>query len=262
MTTNELRACRKRLEAFAGKLLSSLRYRKQSQWAQVYLRGLLLEGRRKSCQPMAERLPDGDEQCLQQFLNQSPWRWEPVREAVAKKMTATLGEGGCWIVDDTGFPKQGRHSVGVARQYSGTLGKRGNCQVAVSISYATQKAAMPLEWALYVPKEWTEDRPRCERAGVPAETQLQTKWQLALGLIDGLLAWGVPPAEVVVTDAGYGSITEFRQGLTERRLRCAVEVEHTLVAWTEPQQRTAPVRAARASSGGLGCPDTSRPPRA
>jgi len=244
MTTRELGACRKRLERFAADLLGSLRYRKQRQWAQVYLRGLLLEGRRKSCQPMAERLPDGDEQCLQQFLNQSPWAWQPVREAVAKKMTATLGEGGCWIVDDTGFPKQGRHSVGVARQYSGTLGKRGNCQVAVSISYATQKAAMPLEWALYLPKEWTEDRPRCERAGVPAQTQLQTKWQLALGLIDGLLAWGVPPAEVVVTDAGYGSTTEFRQGLTERRLRYAVEVEHTLVAWVQPQRRDAPVRSA------------------
>ena len=123
MTTRELEASRRRLEAFAGELLGSLPYRKQSRWAQVYLRGLLLEGRRKSCQPMGERLPDGDEQCLQQFLNQSPWEWEPVREAIAKRMTAALGKGGCWIVDDTGFPKQGKQSVGVARQYSGTLGK-------------------------------------------------------------------------------------------------------------------------------------------
>ena len=134
MTTRELEACRKRLEAFTGEVLSSLPYRKQRHWAQVYLRGLLLEGRRKSVQPMAERLPDGEEQCLQQFLHQSPWEWKPVRATLAKKMTAALGEGGCWIVDDTGFPKQGKHSAGVARQYSGTLGKWGSCQLGVSLS--------------------------------------------------------------------------------------------------------------------------------
>lgn len=242
MTTRELEASRKRLEAFAGELLGSLPYRKQSHWAQVYLRGLLLEGRRKSCQPMAERLPDGDEQCLQQFLNQSPWDWEQVREAIAKKMSAALGEGGCWIVDDTGFPKQGRHSVGVARQYSGTLGKRGNCQIGVSLSYATPKGVMPLEWALYLPKEWTDDRPRCARVGVPAEVQFQTKWQLALGLMESLLSRGVPAPEVVVVDAGYGSTTEFRQGLVARHLHYVAEVEHSVVAWTQPQRREMPVR--------------------
>ena len=122
------------MEKFTGELLGSLRDARQGRWAQVYLRGLLLEGRRKSCQPLAERLPDGDEQALQQFLNQSPWEWEPMRAAIAKKMTAALGEGGCWIVDDTGFPKKGRESVGVARQYCGQLGKQDNCQVAVSLS--------------------------------------------------------------------------------------------------------------------------------
>jgi SRSO17 transposase len=223
-------------------MLASLPYRKQRQWAQVYLRGLLLEGRRKSCQPMAQRLPDGDEQALQQFLNQSPWEWEPLRETIAKKMTGALGDGGCWIVDDTGFPKQGRHSVGVARQYCGTLGKRGNCQVGVSLSYATPKGAMPLEWALYLPKEWTEDRARCQRVGVPEEVAFQTKWQLALGLIDDVLSWGVPAPEVVVADAGYGNICEFRQGLSERGLGYVVEVESTLVAWRQPQRRDTPIR--------------------
>jgi SRSO17 transposase len=145
-------------------------------------------------------------------------------------------------VDDTGFPKQGKHSVGVARQYSGTLGKRGNCQVGVSLSYATPKGAMPLEWALYLPKEWADDRSRCERVGVPAEVQFQTKWQLALELIDRLLSWGVSPPEVMVVDAGYGSTTEFRQGLVARDLRYVAEVEYPLVAWTQPQRRDAPVR--------------------
>jgi SRSO17 transposase len=221
-------------------MLGSMRDPRQGQWAQVYLRGLLLEGRRKSCQPMAERLPDGDEQCLQQFLNQSPWRWQPVRKELAKTMTAALGDGSCWIVDDTGFPKQGTHSVGVARQYSGTLGKTGNCQIGVSISGATSQGAMPLDWALYLPEAWAADRPRCERVGVPAEVSFLPKWQLALGLMDELLAWGVPAPEVVVADAPYGSNTEFRGGLTARGLRYAVEVEHTLAAWTTPQRRVPP----------------------
>jgi len=242
MTIQELTACRRRLEDFTGELLGSLRHCRQSHWAQVYLRGLLLEGRRKSCQPLAERLPDGDEQSLQQFVNQSPWPWQPVRAALAQRMTAVLGAGGSWIVDDTGFPKQGRYSVGVARQYSGTLGKKGNCQIGVSLSYATRNGAMPLEWALYLPKEWTEDGVRCERVGVPAEVGFQTKWQLALGLMDRLLAQGVSRPEVVVADAGYGNITEFRQGLTARAVRFVVEVESTLVAWREPQRKDAPVR--------------------
>ncbi len=242
MTARELKACRKRLEEFAGEMLGSLRDRRQSRWARVYVRGLLLEGRRKSCQPMAERLPDGDEQCLQQFLNQSPWEWEPVRARIARRMSRELGEGGCWIVDDTGFPKQGSHSVGVARQYCGTLGKRGNCQVGVSVSYGTPKGAMPLDWALYLPREWTDDRSRCERVGVPSQVQFRTKWQLALALMDEVLAWGAPPAEVVVADAGYGNITGFRQGLTRRGLRWVMEVEHTTVAWRKPQTRQQPRR--------------------
>lgn len=156
-----------------------------------------------------------------------------MREAVAKKMSVALGAGGCWIVDDTGFAKQSRHSVAVARQYSGTLGKTGNCQIGVSLSYATAKGAMPLAWALYLPQEWTDDRPRCERVGVPAEVQVQTKWQLALGLMDDLISRGVPAPEVVVVDAGYGSTAEFRQGLVASHLRYVVEVEHSLVAWIQ-----------------------------
>jgi len=245
MTTRELEACRKRFETFAAEMLSSLPYRKQRHWAQVYLRGLLLEGRRKSVQPLAQRLPDGDEQNLQQFLNQSPWEWEPVREAIAKRVTAALGQSGCWIVDDTGFPKQGKHSVGVARQDSGTLGKRGNCQIGVSISYATPKGAAPLEWALYLPKEWTDVASRRARTGVPEEVQFQTKWQLALGLMDELIASDVPRPEVVVVAAGYSSTTEFRQGLAERALRYVAEVEHTLVAWRQPQRRETPERRGR-----------------
>jgi SRSO17 transposase len=242
MTTQELDESRERLERFAEEMLEPLHHRKQRVWGAVYARGLLMEGRRKSVQPMAQRLPDGDMQSLQQFVGQSPWNSEPVRARIAHKLTAALGGGGAWIVDDTGFPKQGAHSVGVARQYSGTLGKTGNCQVGVNVSYATDKGAMPLDWALYLPESWVQDSARRQEAGIPPQIQFQTKWELALGLMDTLLAWELPRPQVVVADAGYGNITEFRQGLAQRRLPYVVGVESTLVAWRTPQQRDAPVR--------------------
>jgi len=229
-----------------AELLGSLRYAKQRRWAQVYMRGLLLEGRRKSCQPMAGRLPDGDEQSLQQFVNQSPWAWTTMRAAIAHKMTAALGPGGAWIVDDTGFPKQGRHSVGVMRQYCPPLGKRANCQVGVSVSHATQQGAMPLDWRLYLPQEWLEDPARRAQAGIPAEAGFQTKWQLALEMIDELRAWGLSDPQVVVADASYGTVTEFRAALTERRLCYVVQIKSDLGVWTEPVRRmSAAPRAAR-----------------
>ena len=122
LTAKELASMRARLVAFAEEIFAPVARKDQRHWGEVYLRGLMLDGKRKSIEPMAERLPDGDEQCLQQFVNQSPWAWEPVRERLAKRMAAELDPDG-WVVDDTGFPKAGRFSVGVARQYSGTLGK-------------------------------------------------------------------------------------------------------------------------------------------
>ena len=249
MTRRELQACRKRLERYAEEMFQPLGRLQRRILGQAYLRGLLLEGRRKSVQPMAQRLaPDSprqeaDEQALQQFLNQSPWDWGPVRQRVAQKIVQALGPGGGWIIDDTGFVKQGNHSVGVARQYSGTLGKTGNCQIGVSLSYSTPQGTMPLDWALYLPESWAEDGPRRARVGVPEAVAFQTKWELALALIDDARAWKLPPPEVVLADAAYGSVTEFREGLTERKLPYVVEVESTLAAWRQPQRREAPVRA-------------------
>ena len=104
-------------------------------WGEVYVRGLMLDGKRKSIEPMAARLADGDEQCLQQFVNQSPWDPVSVRRALARRMSRELAPE-AWVIDDTGFPKFGKHSVGVARQYSGALGKVGNCQIGVSVNAA------------------------------------------------------------------------------------------------------------------------------
>src|SRR3954451_2218670 len=137
---------RGRLEAFAGEMFDgAARRSEQRKWAGVYLRGLMLEGKRKSIEPMAARLEDGDEQCLQQFVNQSPWDERVVRANLARRMCAEI-EPEVWVIDDTGFVKKGRWSVGVARQYSGTLGRVDNCQIGVSISAASDRASCPINW--------------------------------------------------------------------------------------------------------------------
>jgi SRSO17 transposase len=196
-------------------MLASVGRAERRHHGSLYVQGLLLDGERKSIEPLAGRVPGADVQALQQFVGQSPWAWEPVRRRLAQRMAQALRPAVAWIVDDTGFPKQGRHSVGVARQYSGTLGKVGNCQVAVAVHLSTETESMPLNWALYLPQAWIEDAPRCRRAGVPAQTPFRTKIELALQLIDQLLAWGLRRLPVLA-DAGYGNSTGFRQGLARR----------------------------------------------
>ena len=138
-----------------------------------------------------------------------------------------------WVIDDTGFPKQGHHSVGVARQYSGTLGKTANCQVAVSLHQAGGEESTILGWRLYLPESWTQDAQRRAEAGIPAEVKFQTKWQLALELIDAAQAWGLR-CGVVLADSAYGEVTEFREGLAARQLPYAVGIPSTLGVWTRP----------------------------
>src|SRR5947209_7960082 len=149
MTPEELTAARERLEEFAAEMFAPLSRSDQRGKGQTYLRGLLLDGRRKSMQPMAERL-GVDHQGLQQFVSSSTWAVEPVRERMARRAVAVIGPQ-AWVVDDTGFVKDGTASPGVARQYSGTLGKVGNCQIGVSISAVTDAAAScPLDWRLFL----------------------------------------------------------------------------------------------------------------
>src|SRR5262249_29321551 len=144
---------------------------------------------RKSIEPMADRLRaiDGGgpdyEQALQQFVNQSPWADRPVRDRLARRVLGAAGADGFMIVDDTGFPKQGARSVGVARQYSGTLGKVGNCQVAVTLQYATAHDVFALDAELYLPEEWGRDPARLAAAGVPTGLGYRPKWRIALGLL-------------------------------------------------------------------------------
>jgi len=229
MKPAELAKARGDLVAFAAEMLAPLPRSDQRRWGETYLRGLMLDGRRKSIEPMAARLADGDEQALQQFVNQSPWEWQPVRERLATRMAEAIAPL-AWIIDDTGFPKAGRYSVGVARQYSGTLGKVGNCQIGVSISAASEAASAPLDWRLFLPAAWDDDAPRRAKAHLPESERHREKWRLALEMLDELREWGLaPPA--LVADAGYGEITAFRSALEERELAYLVEVKAATSAY-------------------------------
>jgi len=219
----DLEAQRAALIEFAAEMYRPLVRGDQRAKGEQYVRGLLLEGRRKSIQPMAARLADGDEEGLQNFITDSPWDDEPVRRRLARRMTAEIEPEG-WIVDDTGLPKDGRFSPGVAHQYCGALGKTANCQVLVSVNAASDLASCPLQWRLFVPKSWDQDDERRRRARIPDEVRHVPKWQLALEIIDQLLEWGLE-RRVVQADGGYGETTAFRVGLEERELEYAVQVK-------------------------------------
>ncbi len=219
----DLEAQRVALIEFAAQMYRPLVRCDQRAKGEQYLRGLLLEGRRKSIKPMAARLPDGDEEGLQNFITDSPWEDEPVRRRLAVRMTCEIEPEG-WIVDDTGLPKDGRFSPGVAHQYCGALGKTANCQVLVSVNAASDRASCPLDWQLFVPESWDQDEERRRRARIPDEVRHLPKWQLALAIIDRLLAWGLE-RRVVQADGGYGDITAFRTGLEDRELEYVVQVK-------------------------------------
>jgi SRSO17 transposase len=240
ITPARLRRLRKRLVAFAEDLFASMPRTDQRQRGETYLRGLLLDGKRKSIQPMATRLTaakaNGEgvrdlEQALQQFVNQSPWDPTPVRRRLAQRMTAAIRPE-AWVVDDTAFPKFGRHSVGVAPQYCGALGKVANCQVGVSVHAATDAASCPIDWRLFLPEEWDQDLQRRRKAHVPDHERHRPKWQLALELLDELAGWGLVPP-VILADAAYGEVSQFRLGLQQRGLAWVVQVPGTISAYPE-----------------------------
>jgi SRSO17 transposase len=212
-----------------------------------YCRGLLLPGERKSIEPMAARLEPGSVQAMRQSLHhlvaKAPWSDETLLEHVRKQVLPAMRKQGpvvAWIVDDTGFPKKGRHSVGVARQYCGQVGKQDNCRVAVSLSVATWNASLPVGYRLYLPKEWAEDFTRRKETEVPKEVRFQTKPEIALDQIRAALAAKVDRG-VVLADAAYGINTEFRDGLTDLELQYVVGVQSTMTVW-EPGQQPLPAK--------------------
>lgn len=190
-----------------------------------YCKGLLLPGERKSVEPMAARLaPDKvkqKHQSLHHLVADAPWEdaalLRQVRDSVLPAMQ-THGPMQAWIVDDTGFPKQGKQSVGVARQYCGQLGKQDNCQVAVSLSVATIGSSLPIAWRLYLPEDWAKDKARRKKTKIPIEIEFQTKPKIALEQIRQAVAEQVPQAPVLA-DAAYGNDSGFREEITNLGLK-------------------------------------------
>lgn len=176
-----------------------------------YLRGLRLDSRRKSIRAIASRLPDGNEQNLQQFVNQSTWDPVAVQRRFAERMLP-LTAPTAWVIDDVAVPKDGRMPVAVAPQCCGALGKRANCQVAVSVHAVGDTASCPLQWRLFLPKEWVADTHRRTVTRVPPEAGHREKWRLALDMPDELAGWCMRPP-VVVADAAYGTNARLRAGL-------------------------------------------------
>ncbi len=204
--------------------LEAFSYKKQRHWAPVYLEGLMRSGRRKSVEPMAERVAPGEVQQLHNFVSTSRWEIAPVQKVLTAKATAMVGGPGAHlIVDDTALVKKGRHWVGVARQYCGELGKRANCQVLVSLTLARGEVPAPMGLKLFMPEAWAEDRPRRRRVYVPDEIEHRPKWKIALEEIDRVIEAGASFGDVLA-DAGYGMCAAFRQGLSERGLVWAVGI--------------------------------------
>jgi SRSO17 transposase len=240
VTPDELARLRPRLVEFTAGMLDVLARRDQRAKGELYVRGLLTDGARKSMQPMAVRL-GVDHQALQQFITSSTWDYQVVRRNVAR-WAADVIDPAAYVVDDTGFPKDGTASPCVARQYSGTLGKTGNCQIGVSVQMVTDAASLAANWRLFCPVSWDDTtvsdpakaagvRARRADAGIPDQVRHREKWRLALDMLDQMIGdWDLPRLPVVA-DSGYGDCTAFRLGLAERGLSYIVEVDPTTSAY-------------------------------
>ena len=214
---------------------------------QNYCKGLLLPGERKSIEPMASRLDPENIQAVRQSLHhlvaKAPWSDAALLEQVRNYVLPSMQKQGpvvTWIVDDTGFPKKGKHSVGVTRQYCGQVGKQENCRVAVSLSVATWSSSLPIAYRLYLPKEWAADAERREQTEVPEEIEFETKPDIALDQIRAAVAAEVARG-VVLADAAYGMNTDFRDGLTALGLQYVVGVQSSMTVW-EPGPQPLPAK--------------------
>ena len=207
-----------------------------------YCTGLLLPGDRKSVEPMAARLAPNRvrrmHQSLHHLVADAPWKDEAILEQVRSQVLPAMQKIGPvvgWIVDDTGFPKKGNHSVGVARQYCGQVGKQDNCRVAVSLSVSTWSSSLPIGWRLYLPEIWSSDAGRRSKVGVPEEVEFRTKPQIALEQIRQAVKQQVPTG-VVLADAGYGVDTRFRAGIDELGLSYVVGIQSSVTIWAPGRQ--------------------------
>lgn len=237
-----------RFEKYCDAMVATMGHADRAQPGRWYLKGLVLPGGRKSVEPMAARVQPQQvrsaHQSMHHLVAQAHWSDEALLAAVASQVLPQLigpEEPVSWIVDDTGLPKKGSHSVGVAHQYCGQTGKQDNCQVAVTLSIAASRGSLPVAFRLYLPREWAEDQVRREKAGVPSEVSFATKPQLALQEIEAALQAGYPRG-TVLADAAYGDETTWREKLAEWGLTYAVGVRPATTVWWGEHQ-PAPDRA-------------------
>jgi SRSO17 transposase len=246
-----------RFAAYIEGLVSVIGHADRAKPLRDYCVGLMMPCERKSVEPMAaitapERTA-AQHQSLLHFVGEGRWSDEKVLAKVREMVLPRIDRHGpieAWIIDDTGFPKQGRHSVGVARQYCGQLGKQDNCQVAVSLSIANHHASLPVAYRLYLPQEWTQDRERWRKASIPEDIVFKTKPQIAFDQIRAACEAGLPRG-VVLMDAGYGANTGLRTDIAKLELTYVAGILPSTTVWAPG---TAPLRAKRWSGQG-------RPPK-
>lgn len=225
-----------RFDQYMAHLSQALRHADRHAGLKGYCTGLMLPLSRKSVEPMAAWVDplhaSARHQALHHFVAKAQWSDVEVLRRVCQWVVPHMdfSRGGWWIIDDTGFPKKGVHSVGVARQYCSMLGKQDNCQVAVSVSLACDQGSIPVAWQLYLPQDWAQDAERRKRTGVPESVRFATKTQIALHQLRTLLSEGAP-RHCVLADAGYGVDTAFRQALSDMGLHYAVGVTSAVVVW-------------------------------
>ena len=226
----------KEFENYMAHLAQGLGHADRHAGLSGYCTGLMLPLSRKSVEPMAARVDplhaSARHQSLHHFVAKAQWSDSQMLRRVAQWVVPhmDMSAGGWWIIDDTGFPKKGKHSVGVARQYCGVLGKQDNCQVAVSVSLACEQGSLPVAWQLYLPHSWVEDADRRKKGAIPEDIEFATKPQIALQQLRGLLTEGAP-RHCVLADAGYGIDHTFRQGLTDLDLPYLVGITSAVVVW-------------------------------
>ena len=239
-----------RFAAYVEGLASVLGHADRSGPLRGYCTGLLLPGERKSVEPMAAKTAPArtaaQHQSLLHFVGVAPWSDEKVLAKVRELVLPAIEEQGpieAWIIDDTAFPKQGTHSVGVHHQYCGQLGKQANCQVAVSLSIATRCASLPVAWRLYLPKDWAEDGARRNKAGVPFDLGFATKPEIALAQVQWACEAGLPRG-VALMDVAYGNDSRLRTGLTALRLTYVAGIQPNTLMWPSgagPKRRGKPL---------------------